>query len=197
MSDPTDIHRWRRLDDRITTSGQPTEAQLATLAGLGVRRVVNLALTSSPRALTDEAASVAALGMAYVHIPVAFADPTEADFAAFRTAMEAARGEAVHVHCAANYRVSAFLCRYRRDVLGVDPAEARAEMERVWQPDAAWAAFLDRGRPAYTNPPFAGNVRFHGRRGHRVDREEPFEDGTTVCMGKRLRPPAPAGEDGA
>ena len=145
MPDPDGIYHWHRLDDRITTSGQPTEAQLAALAALGVRRVINLALSSSPRALPDEAASVAALGMRYVHIPVDFADPTEADFAAFCTAMQAAGDEALHVHCAANYRVSAFLCRYRRDRLGVDAAEARGEMEQMWQPDAIWAAFIDRG----------------------------------------------------
>jgi len=28
MADPESIYNWRRIDDRITTSGQPTEAQL-------------------------------------------------------------------------------------------------------------------------------------------------------------------------
>jgi hypothetical protein len=37
----------------------------------------------------------------------------------------------VHVHCIANYRVSAFFYRYRRDVLGMNGAEARAEIEQV------------------------------------------------------------------
>jgi len=27
MADPEAIYNWRRLDDRITTSGQPTEKQ--------------------------------------------------------------------------------------------------------------------------------------------------------------------------
>ena len=34
MADPTDIYHWHRLDGRITTSGQPTEAQLAALEEL-------------------------------------------------------------------------------------------------------------------------------------------------------------------
>ncbi len=144
MPDPASIHHWHRLDDRITTSGQPTEAELAEIGKLGVHRVVNLALASSPRALPDEAATVSALGMAYVHIPVDFAAPAEAEFAVFCDAMAAAEGETVHVHCAANYRVSAFFCRYRRDVLGVDSAQARAELERIWQPDAVWAAFIEK-----------------------------------------------------
>jgi hypothetical protein len=32
------------------------------------------------------------------------------------------------IHCIANYRVSAFFYRYRRDVLGMDEAEARADL---------------------------------------------------------------------
>jgi hypothetical protein len=31
MTDPETIYNWRRLDDRITTSGQPTEEQLADI----------------------------------------------------------------------------------------------------------------------------------------------------------------------
>ena len=41
MADPETIYNWRRLDDRITTSGQPTEPQLADVHALGVRHIVN------------------------------------------------------------------------------------------------------------------------------------------------------------
>ena len=43
MVDPETIYNWRRLDDRITTSGQPTELQLADIRALGVRHIINLA----------------------------------------------------------------------------------------------------------------------------------------------------------
>lgn len=137
-----DIYHWWRLDDQVTTSGQPSEAELAALAADGVRHVVNLAPHDNARALPDEAGSVRLLGMRYTNIPVDFQHPTEADFAAFCRAIDSA--ERVHVHCAANYRVSAFLCRYRRDVLGTDAASARANMEAVWQPDPVWERFLAR-----------------------------------------------------
>ena len=48
----------------------------------------------------------------------------------------------VHVHCIANYRVSAFFYRYRRDVQGMDDVAARAEMEQIWRPEGVWAAFI-------------------------------------------------------
>ncbi len=122
MADPETIYNWRRLDDRITTSGQPTEPQLADIHALGVRHIVNLGLHTHDKALPDEAASVSRLGMTYIHIPVDFP---------------------VHVHCIANYRVSAFFYRYRRDVLGMDETQARGEMEAIWHPEGVWAAFVD------------------------------------------------------
>ncbi len=144
MHDPEAIYNWRRLNGRVTTSGQPTEAQLADLQALGVRTVINLGLHTHEKALPDERASVEARGMTYLHIPVDFQNPTDQDFARFRAAFEAHDHAPIHVHCIANFRVSAFFYRYRRDVLGMDEAEARAAMEDVWKPEGVWAAFVER-----------------------------------------------------
>jgi hypothetical protein len=38
MPHPEAIYHWRRLDDQITTSGQPTELQLKDLHALGMRQ---------------------------------------------------------------------------------------------------------------------------------------------------------------
>ena len=141
-NEPSGIPNWRRIDPRITTSGQPNEAQLGVIAGLGVTRVVNLALHTHEKALKDEAGSVAALGMAYIHIPVAFIAPTEEDFARFRAVLDEPSDAPLHVHCIVNARVSAFFYRYRRDVLGMDEAKARAAMETVWKPGGVWARFI-------------------------------------------------------
>ena len=108
MADPETIYNWRRLDDRITISGQPTEPQLADIHALGVRHIINLGLHSHEKALPDEAASVSRLGMTYIHIPVDFQKPTDGDFDQFCSAIEQLKEVPVHVHCIANYRVSAF-----------------------------------------------------------------------------------------
>jgi len=39
MADPEPIYNWRRLDNRITTSGQPSEQQPVDIAALGVRHI--------------------------------------------------------------------------------------------------------------------------------------------------------------
>jgi protein tyrosine phosphatase (PTP) superfamily phosphohydrolase (DUF442 family) len=144
MGDPETIYNWCRLDGRITTSGQPTEAQLADIQALGVRHIVNLGLHTHEKALPDEAGSVGRLGMTYIHIPVDFQNPTDQDFEKFCSVMEQLKDVPVHVHCIANARVSAFFYRYRRDVLGMDEARARADMEEVWRPKGVWAEFVKR-----------------------------------------------------
>ena len=146
MAEPATIRNWLRLNERITTSGQPTEPELAALAALGVRHVINLALHTHERALADEAGSVAALGMRYHHIPVEFAQPTEADFDQFCATLAATATEPVHVHCIMNWRVSAFFYRYRRDVAGMPEPAARTDLDRIWQPDPVWTEFI-RPRP--------------------------------------------------
>jgi protein tyrosine phosphatase (PTP) superfamily phosphohydrolase (DUF442 family) len=142
MPDPTEIPHWRRIDSRTTTSGQPSEAQLAKIAALGVTHVINLGLHTHEIALPYEAVCVAVLGMDYVHIPVVFDAPTEQDFRAFCAVMAVIGDTPVHVHCIANMRVSAFFYRYRRDVLGLDDGLARAAMDSVWQPGGVWASFI-------------------------------------------------------
>ena len=144
MADPEAVYHWHRLDDRVTTSGQPTESQLSDIHALGVRHVINLGLHTHEKALPDEAASVSRLGMTYIHIPVDFQNPTDRDFEQFCAVMEELKEVPVHVHCIANYRVSAFFYRYRRDLLGMDEAMARAEMEEIWHPEGVWAAFVGR-----------------------------------------------------
>jgi protein tyrosine phosphatase (PTP) superfamily phosphohydrolase (DUF442 family) len=142
MGDPTDIYNWRRLDERLTTSGQPNEAELQAIAGLGVDCVVNLGLHTHAKALPDERASVTALGMDYVHQPVKFQNPTAPDLAAFCDLMDRLQGRTIHVHCIANYRVSAFLYRYRIDRLGWDGARARVDLDAIWTPEGPWAAVV-------------------------------------------------------
>jgi uncharacterized protein (TIGR01244 family) len=137
------IHNYRAVDEAVGTSGQPTEAQLAGIAQAGFRAVINLALHDDPRySLPDEAATVKSLGMTYVHIPVQFAAPTEADLLAFFAAMDAHGGEKVWIHCAANMRVSAFLGLYRVLRQGWPQDKAFELMRGLWEPNEVWSAFM-------------------------------------------------------
>jgi protein tyrosine phosphatase (PTP) superfamily phosphohydrolase (DUF442 family) len=137
------IHRVRVENARLGTSGQPTEAQLAAIAAAGYRTVVNLALHDDPRySLHDEAGCVRGLGMTYVHIPVQFAAPTEQNLLDFFDAMDAHAGETLLVHCAANYRVTAFVGLYRAIRLRWKEERAFEPMRSVWEADGVWQQFI-------------------------------------------------------
>lgn len=146
--DPTDMRGWQRLAADTTTSGRVEQTDVARLADIGVRHVINLALDTHPDALADEAALLAAQGIAYTHIPVPFDAPGEAHFAAFQAALEQGP-RPVHVHCIMNWRVSAFFYRHHRDNQAMPEPEARALMETHWSPEtsdypgaSAWAEFI-------------------------------------------------------
>ena len=154
--DPIEITAWHRLDARLTSSGQPSREQLADLARLGVRHVINLALPSHEKSLPDEAEILAAAGIGYTNIPVDFSDPPEADYARFCDVMDALDGQTVHVHCILNLRVSAFLYRWRQERQGLSEAEARSELERLWRPGGAWARFIGRTEDSSAEHRFPG-----------------------------------------
>src|SRR4051812_33848146 len=95
------IVNYRRVNGRLATGGLPTEAQLRAIAEAGFEVVINLAPHDDPRyALPDETGLVDALGLAYVHIPVPFAEPTRQHFEAFCDAMDQHQNRRVFVHCA-------------------------------------------------------------------------------------------------
>ncbi len=151
MDDPNDIRAWQRLDSRTTTSGRLEEGDPPRLAAIGVGHVVNLALDDHPEALGDEAAKLAAAGIAYTHIPVPFNAPDEGHFAAFQSVLDGADAP-VHVHCILNWRVSAFFYRRHR-AAGMSEAEASALLAAQWDPRTSddpratvWAEFLSAGQ---------------------------------------------------
>ena len=148
-----DVRNFRAADDKLVTCGQPTEQQLAAAREAGLEVVINLALHDDPRySLADERGTVEALGMTYVHIPVKFGAPAESDLLAFFDAMESSQGRQLLVHCAANYRVTAFLGLYRRIKQGWSRDDAFQLMGTVWQADAVWAQFIDAMLAKHADP---------------------------------------------
>lgn len=142
-SDLSEIYNYRAVDHTLSTSGQPTVEQLASIAAAGYGIIINLALHNDPRySLPDEQGSVDSLGLVYVHIPVQFAAPTETDLLAFFAAMEAYEGEKIWIHCAANIRVTAFLGLFRVIRLRWEVDSAFDLMHSVWQPNEVWSSFI-------------------------------------------------------
>lgn len=141
-----EIRNFQAINERLGTGGQPTEEQLGDIAAEGYTAVVNLALLDPKYCLPDEAASAAALRLAYRHIPVKFEAPTLDDFRSFVATLDAWNGHRVFVHCAANYRASVFVALHGELRLGWPRERADALTHRVWLPNDTWRAFIARCR---------------------------------------------------
>ncbi len=145
---PTDdyqqIYNFREIRAGLVTGGQPSEAQLRSLAAAGYRWVINLAMHDDPRySLPDEPGLVRELGMQYRHVPVIWEQPRREDLEAFFAALDEAGHAPTLVHCAANMRVSAFVGLYLVLREGREPDEAFSTMRSIWQPEGVWAEFID------------------------------------------------------
>lgn len=148
------IFNYRKVDDQFITAGQPKEAELQAAAKEGFKRVINLAPTSSRNALKDEAGLVRSLGMHYDYIPVDWEKPTDEDFAAFEQAMQSAGKDKTIVHCAANYRASAFYSLYAMKHLGWSQARAEEFRGSIWKGSdfPVWEQFIARTQASIAAP---------------------------------------------
>ncbi len=138
------ILNYRAYDARLACSGQPTREQFEAIRDAGYELVINLACDDSPGALNDEAEIVTSLGMQYRHLPVDFKHPELSDLDDFFRLMQDNRGKHCFIHCAYNWRVSAFMYLYQTRVLGMDQSNAEAVMHDIWTPDATWSDFIKR-----------------------------------------------------
>jgi len=148
-----DIYNFIKVSDQISTGGQPTEDQLRSAAAEGFTTVINLATLDERSSLKDEAGLVGSLGMHYTHIPVDWENPKEIDFEAFERTMKQLPPGKTMLHCAANYRVTAFYALYAQKNLGWSEVQAEAFRLQIWKGRhyPVWEEFIKKMRAKITN----------------------------------------------
>jgi protein tyrosine phosphatase (PTP) superfamily phosphohydrolase (DUF442 family) len=139
-----DILNAIKVDDELLTAGQPTVEQLQAAASEGFATVINLGMLNPRYALPDEAGLVQSLGLAYFHIPVPWEAPSPAHFQAFEAAMQQRPPGKTLLHCAANFRATAFYALYALKHLGWSEAQADAFRAPIWKDahEPAWEQFI-------------------------------------------------------
>ena len=137
------IYNYHKVPNLFETSGQPGKQQLKLLARSGYEVVINLAPSSVLEgAVIDEAEILGLEQIEYIHIPVDFTSPTDEDFAEFVSNVEKHENKKLWVHCAANMRVSAFVYKYRREILKLSHDEIIGDVQAIWTPNAVWNSFM-------------------------------------------------------
>jgi protein tyrosine phosphatase (PTP) superfamily phosphohydrolase (DUF442 family) len=138
----SEIRNYREYSPTFSSSGQPSQEQLEAVKEAGFERVIYIAFSNSRGALAGEDAVVKELGMDYLHVPVIWDAPTRSDFYTFAAAMQREPGKKTLLHCAANYRASAFAFLYRVIYEDTPVAQAKADMNDVWQPNETWRQLI-------------------------------------------------------
>jgi len=131
------------INERLASSGQPTPLQFDDIAEAGFKHVINLAMHDSTDALYEEGGLVSEAGMNYFHIPVPFDAPTKEHLTLFLNLMAMLDGEKVWVHCAYNWRASAFTYHYQCSILSLSPETIKMPILERWEPDEVWQEFLE------------------------------------------------------
>ena len=108
------------------------EAQLSELGQQGYEAVINLLPPDNDYSLPNEQAIVEQQTLSYHNIGVDFSNPTQKNFQDFCSTLSALGHKKILIHCAANYRASAFYSVYAIQKLGWTELRAKLFVESVW-----------------------------------------------------------------
>jgi len=137
-----EILNYIKINELISTSGQPSAEQFKQIAQNDFEVVINLALHDASNAIENEDKIVTDLKMAYFHIPVDFDNPKPSDVKLFLNTLQALGANKVWVHCALNYRVSAFMYIYHKYVLKTPFDDIDISLFQEWSPDTKWQEII-------------------------------------------------------
>lgn len=141
--DIQEIADYYQISDRLATSGQPTTEQFKLIAQSGYKIIINLAMSCSTNAMSNEGVVVTDLGMVYVQIPVVWENPTLKDVQVFFKIMNTFGDDPIWVHCAKNMRVSCFIYFWQKYKQKLPETKARHPMDEIWQPSGIWQKLIE------------------------------------------------------
>lgn len=136
------ILNYIQVNNNIATSGQPTPKQFEEIANEKYEIVINLALSTSSNAIKDEDKIVSELGMTYIHIPVDFEEPSKEHLKQFLRILASLDERKVWIHCALNYRVSAFMYVFHKYIYQTPFDEIDLTLLEEWCPDTKWQELM-------------------------------------------------------
>ena len=136
------ILNYIKINELISTSGQLKIEELELIANEGFEVVINLAMPTTSNALENEDKIVTSLNMSYIHIPVDFENPKLSDLKLFLNILQALGANKVWIHCAKNYRVSAFMYVYHKYILHTPFEQIDLSIFDMWQPSLVWQELM-------------------------------------------------------
>jgi len=139
-----DSYNFREINEQITSSGVVNEERLKSLGNEGCQVVINLLPDSHEHAVAEEKKIIETQNIQYVYIPVDFSCPKYEEFIEFSNVLDSFDEKKVHIHCAVNWRVSAFYGAYaiKKGIWSKEKADDF--IADIWNPAEypVWNTFL-------------------------------------------------------
>lgn len=136
------ILNYIKINENISTSGQPLEEEFMKIKNQGFEVVINLSLYDSPNTIKDEDKTVTSLGLSYFHIPVDFDNPQVFHAKLFLNILSSLEDKKVWIHCTKNYRVTAFMYLYHKHILNTPFEEINLSIFDEWAPSKKWQELM-------------------------------------------------------
>ncbi len=137
------------IHPNLMTSALPAAEDFARMAKQGYEIVISMCQDIDSETLKGEDDLVSKAGMRYIHLPVTFVAPTLDDYELLRDILRSVQDRKVWLHCARNWRVSAFMIIYHIVEMSMLHSEAEEIAHRIWQPDETWQALIDEAIEKY------------------------------------------------
>lgn len=137
-----EIINYIKINDNISSSGQPTKEQFEEIAKDNYEIIINLSAHNSENKLENEDEILSKLGLIYIHLPVDFLSPTKKNLKDFIDILSFFSEKKVWVHCIMNYRVSAFMYVYHKYILKTPFENINLEVFEKWSPDEKWQEIM-------------------------------------------------------
>jgi uncharacterized protein (TIGR01244 family) len=125
--------KTKKLDERVTIGGQPTEAEIHELGRHGFRSIVNLRIEGEedqPLNPADEGEATEQAGLRYMHIPVSTRSLTAEQLDHFRSELQALPSP-VYIHCRGGTRAAALAVVHRSVEAGLSGDAALKQIDEM------------------------------------------------------------------
>lgn len=126
-------YNFKEVNELVSCSGTLKNVRLQSFLDEGYFAVINLLPDESEYAVEEEKNELEKLGIHYIHIPIDWDKPINADFDLFELTMDDIKGKKVHIHCAANFRATAFYAIYAYRKVGWTRIKVNEFIGSIWQ----------------------------------------------------------------
>lgn len=137
------ILNFIKINDNISTSGQPSKEEFKLISKHKFDVVINLALHNSNNALKNEDKIVSKNDMIYIHIPISWDKPEIDRLNLFCNTLKVLQEEnkKIFIHCAKNYRVSIFMYHYKKMIQ--KGKNTKLVLPKGFKPNKTWKEMIN------------------------------------------------------